>query len=287
MTTHSRIAFAAALVAISAAPSPARADETLHEGARVRAGAQITPAETRLQVGAKADLAVIPVPGAKLLSGTQISAVAGTDTKGGKVDLDKGQVLLLRWPHLDGPGLSRDRTQGSPWSVELGAVRLPFLLGGDTGSPNYAFVEVGASGAVRRRTEAFGARTDMTAMAVAATCQIEAQAEIVPRLKLQGFAQASAAIESTFSEHEGKYGRTQLELRGGARINVDLGSTAPYRTVIRTHPTTGEKTQRRIMDEGKRFHLTVLDIEGLARPLDQLSRTPAGLRLTVGLGSEF
>lgn len=270
------------------ASGPALADTDLHEGTHTSVGATATLRESRYQVSGSADFSLVPAPGGLKLNGSQVMVKAGIASTGVRPDLDAARAQLLRWGHLRAIGVERDRFQASPFSFELGALLLPFYAKGKVGDRNWAIAHAGAGIGYKAVTEALGGQVDVKGAAATLSCRIDTQSEITDRLQLRAFGEVLyTALVGGGSGQSGAAFKHQLQASGGVGLWYDLSSEDPYRLVPRTHPATGVKTFRKIANEGKRYRLGLVDIQGFMRPMDTLTKTQAGITIQSGMAVDF
>ncbi len=278
----------------------------LHEGSHVNAGIQSTihhadrpsTGDTGIILLGDADLTLLPIPGVGRTNGThlEIEAFQSVVQRLGLPRINRLSLDTIRWPHLRLLGFRHDRNESLVFSVDIGSLRLPFLLSGSTNSRSYTIVRVGGDLGYRFISRDLDANLPSeTPRAHVASfqveCRLDHQFALSERLDLRFFEQITALLlagESyTDSGSRRPYTSQRLSLSGGASLSLDITPTPAYRRVPRTHPGTGEVTRLRVQNAGNRLRLNLLDVRGSASPINSVNDQAGTIQATVGIGGEL
>ena len=266
-------------------PAAAQADEPLQEGftAHLASGTQ-----RRHRVLASADLNLLPLPGGGRLNGTHISVGVGTSTSFDDVDLDRGLVQLLRWPHLRLGGVMRNRDEGIPLGVEFGGVSLPLALAGKKEARSWIISLLGVDAGLHWYRTGFNAREDGMAFKLTPSFRIDEQVDLLDRLMLRAWQKAAySPLFGRFGGEDAPGFRHQLRLSGELGLYLDITPKPLYRQIPRTDPATGLTTTRRSVNQGLRWRWMIIKASGEWQPVGYVSGESQIFGLSTGFERRF
>jgi len=240
-------------------------------------------------VHAKADLAVLPLPGGRdiwggPLNATRLEALVTFD--GNRARAEELRVGLFRFPHVRLLSFERNERLGMAFGAEVLGLELPVPLEGKSSERTYGIAFVGGALSYKMLHEDARGNAHAHGGSFSFTGRVETLQTIAPRFDLRalfaanytGFVGYDRLVSSVRYLHA-------LVIESELSLLFDLGG-APYRiTTIRE--MNGEIHDVRRPARGERWRLAVFDIGFELHPLDTMGSFGNVAFFKTGISREF